>query len=226
MDNNASACVKTFWYHGFTYNATFGSRTQIPTVITEGMFFCLDIEAHVDLNVGAAAQPTGSNIVDYGPVNLKPNPTAASLTDAGYAAWALSRIVTKPYTNSLPAFAGVVVGRKNAKKWGAQSYGAGPQYLDLATGGEVVMCRLNGTFMGNYTEIMLSNDSFYGVPFAPATSAYAGVANTGQIVTGTNTALADNLLLRRAVVGVCLLPGTYTGAELVPCRIYNTASAS
>lgn len=222
MDNNASQCVKSFWYHGFNYNATLASRAQITTVITEGMFFALDIEAHEDINVSGGTPPTGT---DYGLMNIKPEPNGGSNTGTGNAAFALSRVVTKPYTNSLAAFAGVVAGRTNARKWGSQSFGAGPQYLELATGGEVVMCRLNGTF-AKYQDIVLSNDSFFGVPWTQTASSYAGVASTGQIVTGTDAAILANYNLRRYTVGVCLLAGTYDGTQLVPCRIFNLANAS
>lgn len=216
MDNNASQCVKTFWYHGFNYNATLASRAQITTVITEGMFFALDIEAHEDINVSGGTPPTGT---DYGLMSIKPEPNGGSNTSTGNAAFALSRVVTKPYTNSLSAFAGVVTGRTNARKWGSQSYGAGPQYLELATGGEVVMCRLNGTF-SKYTEIMLANDSFFGIPWAAV-----DVTSTVNQTT-VNAALASVRSQHQKTVGVCLLAGTYDGTQLVPCRIFNFANAS
>jgi hypothetical protein len=216
MDNNASACVKTFWYHGFSYNATLASRAQITTVITEGMFFCLDIEAHEDINVSGGTPPTGT---DYGTMNIKPEPNAGSGTSTGNAAFALSKIVTKPYTNSLSGFAGVVAGRTNARKWGSQSYGAGPQYLELATHGPVVMCRLNGTF-SKYTEIMLANDSFFGVPWAAV-----DVTSTVNQTT-VNAALASVRSQHQKTVGTCLLAGTYDGSQLVPCRIYNLSGES
>lgn len=108
MDNTVSQCVKTFRYHGFNYNATLASRTQITTVITQGMFFCLDIEAHEDINVSGGTPPTGT---DYGLMSIATEPNAGSVTGNANAARMLGRVVTKPYTNSLSAFAGVVVGQ-------------------------------------------------------------------------------------------------------------------
>lgn len=220
MDNNASVIVKSFYYHGFNYNATLASRIQITTVITEGMFFCIDPEAHNDINRAAGTPPTGT---DYGPMGIRPEVNGGSVTSLGNESWSVARVATRPATAILPLFAGVVINRRSPRKWGSQSYGAGPQYLDLVTGGEVVLCRLNGTFtLGQ--EIMLEDGSFFGVP-----STAIDVTSTVNQTT-VNTALATAQTRRRITVGQCLSlgasAGVFTGAELVPCRIYNQANAS
>lgn len=76
------------WFHGFTYNATPGSRTQITDTIKNGYVFCHDAEAGFD----SASLPTGMVI------------------QGGSGDARLVKNVTKPATGVLTQFAGVVVG--------------------------------------------------------------------------------------------------------------------
>ena len=144
--NNYDAAQTThqYWYHGFTYNATPGSRAQITTVILPGMVVAHDPEAYTDdytfqnAGTGSTNLPSGT---DYGQMVL--NPPAGG----GVNQTRLIRNVTRPETALLYLPAGVVkTVHPDRRVWGAQSAGAGPQWLELFTNAEVapVLCTWTG----------------------------------------------------------------------------------
>lgn len=147
MHINSSDAAQTthqYWYHGFDYNATPGSRAQITTVIIPGMVMAHDPEAYTDdyavqnAGTGTSNLPSGT---DYGQMVL--NPPAGG----GVNQTRLVRNVTRPETALLYLTAGVVktVGQ-DRRAWGTQSAGAGPQWVELFQLGEVapVLCTWSG----------------------------------------------------------------------------------
>lgn len=142
-NSDASATIQSYWYHGFDYNATPGSRAQITTVLTPGMVLAHDPEAYTDdftfqnSGSGSSNLPSGT---DYGQMVL--NPPAGTTNNAR-----LIRNVTRPETAILYLIAGVVksIG-PDRRVWGSQSAGAGPQWVELFQLGEVapVLCTWSG----------------------------------------------------------------------------------
>lgn len=144
--NNSDAAQSThqYWYHGFDFNATPGSRAQITTVILPGMVMAHDPEAYTDdytyqnAGTGTSNLPSGT---DYGQMTLQP-PAGNGVNQAR-----LIRNVTRPETAILYLTAGVVknIG-PDRRVWGSQSVGAGPQWVELYQLGEVapVYCTWSG----------------------------------------------------------------------------------
>lgn len=201
INNNAVLDTEEFWYHGFDYNATPGSRAQITTVILPGMVMCCDPEAYADdqtyqdAGSGSTNLPTGT---DFGLMRLYP------AKGGGTNEVRRMRNVTRPATATLACFAGIVTDVLNARKWGIQSVGAGPHWLKLAKTGEMVMARINGTVTYGQ-RLMPSNGSFYLVPY-----------------TGTSTdaaAVLTSLTNFSYTCATALKSGTFDGSTLVPVKL-------
>lgn len=110
---NATVRTKMFWYHGYTFNATPGSRTAIGEAIQNGYVFCLDPESYVD----RASAPSGMVI--------------EQTNDTGYCL-----NVTKPTTGILDLMAGVVV---NAPSGGfSATYFNSGGWIELAVAADLV----------------------------------------------------------------------------------------
>lgn len=115
---NRTWVLKDFWFHGYNYNATPGSRTAVTGSIVNGSVFCLDPEAYTD----EASLPSGMSIKGNG--------------DAKY-----TLNVCKPTTGVLSLVAGVLVnapyGGYNAGSDPATSY-VGGRWVTLAVAGDAV----------------------------------------------------------------------------------------
>lgn len=62
LPGTPATVVRTFWFPGWTYNTTPGSRTRLTQTFVNGSVFCIDPEAAVDfatLPAGMTIQPEG-----------------------------------------------------------------------------------------------------------------------------------------------------------------------
>lgn len=110
---NRTWVLKDFWFHGYNYNATPGSRTAVTGNILNGSLFCVDPEAYTD----ESTLPAG--------MSLKGN---------GDAKYAIN--VCKPTTGVLSLVAGVLV---NAPYGGIPSSTyTGGCWVTLAVAGDSV----------------------------------------------------------------------------------------
>ncbi|MDX2147579.1 MAG: hypothetical protein SFZ23_08665 [Planctomycetota bacterium] len=169
--------VRPFWYTGFTYNATPGSRAAITTTITNGMALCLDPEAFDD----RASLPSGMTLRGLG---------LTSTGALGSSQNARSVNVTRPATAILGLFAGIVVGQPPGGR-------AGPQTLQLATAGENIEALVQGNVAAYASTLVPVDGQFYLAPLT--VSAGADILN----VVGTSlfTENVASAALRRIRVG-------------------------
>jgi hypothetical protein len=110
---NRTWVLKDFWFHGYDYNATPGSRTAVTGNILNGSIFCLDPEAYTD----ESSLPSG--------MTIKGN---------GSAKYALN--VCKPTTGVLSLVAGVLVNAPHGGLTSAQYTGG--CWVQLAVAGDSV----------------------------------------------------------------------------------------
>jgi hypothetical protein len=147
------------WFHGFTYNATPGSRAALTSVandtIKNGHTFCFDPEAYID----RASLPSGMSQMG------KPNSPSGPFMN-----------VCKPTTAVLSRFAGTVVG--------LPPEGLRPD-LEPAFGGYKGGCWLELEYDGPSNALQLGDCSAgYGVLLAPVD----GQWYLSPIAVGTNGA--------------------------------------
>lgn len=181
--NTVAQTSHQFWYHGFTFNATPGSRAQITTVILPGMIMAIDPEAYTDdytyqnAGTGSTNLPSGT---DYGQMVLNP-PAGGGVNQAR-----LVRNVTRPETALLYLSAGVVKNpHPDRRVFGAQSAAAGPQWLELYTGAEVVpvLCTWSGITPAVGDIIIPTAASFAGNIIAQGSATAAQFAQSiGRVV--------------------------------------------
>lgn len=197
---------QAYWYHGFTYNATPGSRAQITTVLAPGMILAHDPEAYTDdytyqnAGTGSTVLPSGT---DYGQMVLQP-PAGGGVNPAR-----LIRNVTRPETELLYVPAGVIktIG-PDRRVWGSQSAGAGPQWVELFQAGEVVdvLCTWSSITPAVGDWVVPTAGSFYGNIIAQATAIAIGVTcaigrvistlgSTGSALGSSGTATAVKVRL-------------------------------
>lgn len=182
-----------FWYHGFTYNATPGSRAQITTPITPGMVMCHDPEAYTDDYVyqnsgsGTSNLPTGA---DYGPMLLQP-PAGPVGAASGVNVARTIRNITRPATGLLNLVAGVVKNPHPDKvAYGAQAAGAGPQWVELITASEAawVLCTWS-SITPAHGDVLIAADGTFAANIVSQASATAVqlAASIGRVVSVLNT---------------------------------------
>lgn len=173
-NSDSGASIQSYWYHGFDYNATPGSRAQITTVLAPGMILAHDPEAYTDdytyqnSGSGSSNLPSGT---DYGQMVLYP--PAGTTNNAR-----LIRNVTRPATALLYVPAGVIksIGQ-DRRAWGSQSAGAGPQWVELYQSGEVVdvLCTWSGITPAVGDWVVPTAGSFYGNFVAQADAVAIGI---------------------------------------------------
>lgn len=188
-----TAKVRTswFWFHGFNYNTTPGSRTIFSVDATDtikaGYAFCLDPEAYTD----EATLPTDAT-------------TGVKMTIKGKSTARYVRNVTKPATGILNLFAGVVVnaeggippaGLKPSLDRGLGGYRGGI-WLELAYSAEAVPALILGDMSSNG----------YGELLGPVNAQWY----LGIIALGTNGAnlpqIVANPLIRTNVAAAAVNP--------------------
>lgn len=158
IPGSATWHVRSFWFPGFTYNATLASRTALSSVandtIKNGYVFCYDPEAYDDCLPSpkpAATLPTGMILKGAGTLLSSGTPaTAANASPLGDGGWC--RNVCKPTTGVLSNFAGVLVnappeGYRPDKGFADGGYQGG-RWIDLCFAGESVPTMVNGDVAG------------------------------------------------------------------------------
>lgn len=133
--------IRECWFHGYTYNATPGSRTALSSVandtIRNGHVFCFDPEAYID----RASLPTGMVIKGDGENARMMN-------------------VCKPTTGVLRMFAGVVldnsIGPDGLRPDRTPSQGGykGGRYIKLAYFG----CDISTLVLGDFSSTAFDTD--------------------------------------------------------------------
>lgn len=145
--------VRDFWFHGFTYNATPGSRTQITGTIYNGSVFCLDPEA-ADDNAAVNPYPTG--------MVLQGQHGVGTLGENGDTRYVYN--VTQPATGILDMFAGILVGAP-PEGLASADYATG-RWVSLATRADMIPVRMNGTTANVYTgataSLLIPTDGSWG----------------------------------------------------------------
>ena len=94
---------RNFWYTGFDYNATYGSRAAVNEDIVTGSVFCLDPELTTDHFATAAASRTSG-------LSISGSRGTASSDGTELAPRHRHMNVTKPASGITSLFAGVYVG--------------------------------------------------------------------------------------------------------------------
>lgn len=144
---------RQFWFHGFTFNATPGSRTALSGTVYNGSLFCLDPEA-ADDNAAVSPFPTG--------MSLAGQHGAGTLGENGDTRYVYN--VTQPATGILDLFAGILV---SAPPEGltATQYGTG-MWVTLAVRADMIPVRMNGTtalvYTGATASLLIPTDASWG----------------------------------------------------------------
>lgn len=182
--------VRRFWFPGYTFHATLGSRTQNTDTIKNGYAMCFDPEAVSD---GYTAPTSNANAPTY-----SGDPTATYPTDATYKAKMqikgagadkLYTNICKPFTGGERLFAGVITGLPSEGLLGTLAAGSGGYvggvWIDLIVEGFVrAWCKANSTY----------GASSLGVNVAAGTDGYA------LVVIDTTTATNNQLVCARAAL--------------------------
>lgn len=142
--SGAVRMTRRFFFPGYTYNATAGSRTAITSTLTNGMVLCLDPLAwdHRGTVISGRAVPQVEAILD-GILNQR------------------TINVTQPATAILNLVAGIVVGLPTSGVPSSE-YQAGVN-LQLATAGEV-MALVQGNVTAHGLPLTATNGQTYLVP--------------------------------------------------------------
>ncbi len=190
---SAKVVVREFWYHGFTYNTTPGSRTEVSDTIKNGYAFCLDPEAVAD----RASLPTGTN---WGQMDIKPVDERLNTGTLKPGTYIYN--VTKPATGILGLVAGIAVDLPPEGK-------AGPQWIKLAVQAEAI----DTWFLGDTTasspagyeaQLGTVNGQWYLSPLAPGNTSDATV-QAGLRACGRPLFAAENVA--SAAIRKCRIGG-------------------
>lgn len=185
--NQAYENTRPFWFHGFTYNATPGSRTQITDTIKNGYVFCLDPEASADAGTSDANLPSGMAL----------RPPYAQVSNARYA-----RNVTKPATGILPLVAGIVTNLP-PEGLAAADYAGGGVWIDLIVESEAVLAYTHANMTYGVTLLGAANGDWGLVALAVGTNGanIPLVCGIPLVTVDTSSTAANKLISFKRPVG-------------------------
>lgn len=179
---------RPFWFHGFTYNATPGSRTAITGTIYNGYVFCLDPEAFADSGWSSSSPMSFPNL-----------PSGMILKGTGDGFYCAN--VTKPTTGILPLVAGFATGLP-PEGITAADYAAG-MWIDLVVQAEAAQVYTHANMTYGSTLLVAANGDWGLVASAVGTDGVniPKVCGVPLVTADTSSTAANKTIKFRSPVG-------------------------
>lgn len=211
VQGSKSQITRRVFFHGYTYNATLGSRVQLTETLKNGYVVCYDPESVSD---GFAAATANANSGSYAgdPTNTYPTDSTykAKMKLEGYADDRFSTMVCKPYTAGLALVAGIVTGLPSAGLLGT---------TNKANGGYVGGVWIDVVIDGPVRAYVKADQD----PGTPTTKGFLGAVNAEWHLAAlaTSTAASNSLVVARAL----MLQDTSTTAAWCPVMVGGSGIA-